>query len=132
MSAQPDPVLSQTASVDKRIVEPIANSKKIYVTGSRADIRVPMREISCSATHTKKGLEENIPITVYDTSGPYTDPDVSIDIRKGLEPFRSGWIEERQNTRQLLGPSSDYAAQRLNRCQIEIPALCSTGKTACC
>ncbi len=114
MSAFPDSILSLTATVDEKIVEPIPNSKKIYVTGTRPDIRVPMREISCSPTQTRNGLEENTSITVYDTSGPYTDPDVSIDIRQGLKPLRNGWIEERNDTQQLDGPSSDYCVQRLN------------------
>jgi len=114
MSAIPDSILSRTATIDERIVEPIPNSKKIHVTGTRPDIRVPMREISCSPTQTRNGLEENTPITVYDTSGPYTDPDVSIDIRQGLKPLRNGWIEERNDTQQLDGPSSDYGVQRLH------------------
>ena len=74
MSAISDSILSRTAKVDEGIVKPISNSKKIYVTGSSPDISVPMREISCSSTRTKDGLDENTPITVYDTSGPYTDP----------------------------------------------------------
>ena len=120
MSAIPDSILSRTATVDERIVVPIPNSKKIYVTGSRPDIRVPMREIACSPTQTRNGLEENTPITVYDTSGPYTDPDVSIDIRLGLKPIRDGWIEERNDTEQLAGPSSDYGVQRLNDPELQL------------
>ena len=95
MSAIPDSILSRTASVDERIVEPIPNSKKIYITGSRPDIRVPMREIACSPTQTRTGLEENTPITVYDTSGPYTDPEVSITLGVGKnEKFRKYVIIE--------------------------------------
>ncbi len=114
MSAIPDPILSRTATVDQRSVEPFPNSKKIYVEGSRADIRVPMREISCSPTRTQEGLEQNTPITVYDTSGPYTDPAAKIDIRQGLKPMRQVWIEERQDTQQLQQPSSAYGVERLN------------------
>jgi phosphomethylpyrimidine synthase len=114
MSAIPDSILSDTATVDEKAVEAIPNSKKIHVIGSRADIRVPMREISCSPTQTQKGLEENTPITVYDTSGPYTDPDVEIDIRKGLQPLRSQWVAERNDTVELVGPSSDFGIERLN------------------
>ncbi len=114
MSAQPDSILSHTATVDKKAVEAIPNSKKIYVTGSRADIRVPMREISCSPTRTQTGLEENTSITVYDTSGPYTDPQAIIDIRKGLQPLRANWIAERDDTVELEGPSSEYGVERLN------------------
>ena len=108
MSAISDSILSRTAKVDEGIVKPISNSKKIYVTGSSPDISVPMREISCSSTRTKDGLDENTPITVYDTSGPYTDPNVTIDIRKGLKPLRKRWIEERKDTVQLNTPSSLY------------------------
>ena len=73
-----------------------------------------MREISCTPTQTKDGLEKNVPITVYDTSGPYTDPNAKIDIRKGLKPLRKQWIEERNDTEQLVGPSSSYVLKRLN------------------
>jgi len=114
MSAIPDSILSDTATVDKKAVEAIPNSKKIHVIGSRADIRVPMREISCSPTQTQKGLEKNTPITVYDTSGPYTDPEASIDIRKGLQPLRAHWVAERNDTVELVGPSSNFGIERLN------------------
>ena len=119
MSAISDSILSQTATVDEGIVKPIPNSKKIYVAGSRPDISVPMREISCTPTQTKDGLEKNIPITVYDTSGSYTDPNVTIDIRKGLEPMRKQWIDERDDTKQLDGPTSLYGLQRLNNTELK-------------
>ena len=113
MSARPDTKLSDTASVDENIVKPIPNSRKIYVTGSREDIRVPMREISCAPTHTQDSVEQNTPITVYDTSGPYTDPESEIDIRLGLPALRDGWIDERADTEKLDKPTSDYGLQRL-------------------
>ncbi len=113
MSANSKEILSESAKVDQRIVEPIPNSKKIYIEGSRPDIRVPMREISCSPTQTQQGLEENTPITVYDTSGPYTDPKANIDIRQGLPALREQWIQERDDTEQLDKLSSDYGIQRL-------------------
>ena len=119
MSAISDSILSHTAIVDEEITKPIPNSKKTYVTGSRSDILVPMREIACSPTQTKEGLEENISITVYDTSGPYTDPNATIDIRKGLKPLRKIWIEERNDTDQLNGPSSIYGVQRLNEPELK-------------
>ena len=119
MSAISDSILSHTAIVDEEITKPIPNSKKTYVTGSRSDISVPMREIACSPTQTKKGLEENTSITVYDTSGPYTDPNATIDIRKGLKPLRKIWIEERNDTDQLNGPSSIYGVQRLNEPELK-------------
>ena len=119
MSAISDSILSRTAKVDEGIVKPISNSKKIYVTGSSPDISVPMREISCSSTRTKDGLDENTPITVYDTSGSYTDPNVTIDIRKGLKPLRKSWIEEREDTVQLNTPSSLYGRQRLSEPELK-------------
>ena len=70
--------LESTAHVDEAAVQPLPNSRKIYVQGNRADIQVPMREISQSDTPTGMGGEKNPPIYVYDTSGPYTDPNVKI------------------------------------------------------
>ncbi len=112
MSANPKEVLSKTARINDASVQPFPNSRKIYVQGSRADIRVPMREIALSDTHTQAGAEPNPAITVYDTSGPYSDPDISIDIRKGLADIRTAWIEERADTEILTGLSSEYGRQR--------------------
>ncbi|NEJ75039.1 phosphomethylpyrimidine synthase ThiC, partial [Rhizobium phaseoli] len=84
----------------------------VYVTGSRPDIRVPMREITQSDTPTGFGGEKNPPIYVYDTSGPYTDPDAKIDIRAGLPALRQGWIEARGDTQSLDGLSSEYGRER--------------------
>ncbi len=119
MSAISDSVLSDTAVVGDEIKKPIPNSRKIYVTGSRPDILVPMREIACSPTQTNQGQEENSSITVYDTSGPYTDPDADIDIRNGLKPLRKKWIEGRSDTKQLSGPSSIYGVERLNEPELK-------------
>src|SRR5512139_166933 len=102
MSANPQ-FLGATARVDEAAVQPLPSSRKIYVTGSHADIRVPMREIAQSDTHASFGAEKNPPIWVYDTSGPYTDPAVRIDIRSGLAPLRAKWIEERGDTEELAG-----------------------------
>ena len=104
---------AEKALVDKAAIAPLPNSEKIYVTGSRADIQVPMRKISQSETPTDMGGEENPPIFVYDTSGPYTDPNAKIDIRKGLAPLRQKWIEEREDTDYLSGPTSEYGQERL-------------------
>ncbi|MGW8390623.1 phosphomethylpyrimidine synthase ThiC [Pseudoduganella sp. HUAS MS19] len=104
MNANPT-FLAAQAEVDSAAVTPLPNSRKIYVTGSRADLRVPMREISLSG--------DNAPVTVYDCSGPYSDPDATIDIRKGLSTPRAAWIAERNDTGLLDGPSSDYGRQRL-------------------
>lgn len=106
--------LSDTAQVDQQSIQPFPNSRKIYVQGSRPDILVPMREIRLTPTHTDDGVEDNAPVFVYDTSGPYTDPNVSIDVRKGLPDVRSSWIEERGDTEILSGLSSQFGQQRLN------------------
>ena len=79
-------------------------SRKIYLTGARPDIRVPMREIALSGG--------NLPLRLYDTSGPYTDPDASIDLKRGLPPLRLGWITGRGDVAELPGPSSAYRRQR--------------------
>src|SRR3954454_18653356 len=113
MNANPK-FLAATAEVDHAAVQPLPNSRKFYVQGSRPDIRVPMREISQSDTPASFGAEKNPPIYVYDTSGPYTDPDAKIDIRSGLAALRAGWIAERGDTEELTGPTSEYGVQRLN------------------
>jgi len=113
MSANPD-FLASTAKVDEAAVKPLPNSRKVYVQGSRPDIQVPMREISQDDTPTSFGGEKNPPIYVYDCSGIYTDPAAKIDIRSGLPAIRSAWIEERNDTELLSGPSSEYGIERLN------------------
>ncbi len=102
-----------TAHVDEEAIQPLPRSRKAYVQGSRADMRVPMREISQSDTPAGMGAEKNPPIYVYDTSGPYTDPDAKIDIRSGLGLLRAKWIEERADTERLSAPASAYGRQRL-------------------
>ncbi len=111
------PLLRETAQVDAAAVEPLPASSKIYIEGSRPDIRVPMREIKLTATpvQDKDGstrLEPNPPVRVYDTSGAYTDPRANIDIRKGLEPIREQWIIDRGDTEVLAGDSSEYTRKR--------------------
>jgi len=108
------PFSGKTAQVDEGAVKPLPRSRKTYLSGSRPDIRVPMREISQSDTPASMGAEKNPPIYVYDTSGPYTDPAVKIDIRSGLAPLREKWIDERGDTEILSGPASIYGRQRLN------------------
>jgi len=112
MNANPQ-FINATAHVDQAAVQPLPNSRKVYVEGSRPDLRVPMREISQSDTPASFGAEKNPPIMVYDTSGPYTDPAVKIDIRKGLSPLRQAWILERNDTEELPGPTSRYGQERL-------------------
>jgi phosphomethylpyrimidine synthase len=115
MNANPNPkFLNQVAEVDAAAVQPLPNSRKVYVEGSRPDIRVPMREITQTDTRINAGVEKNPPIYVYDCSGPYTDPNAKIDIRSGLAPLREGWIAERGDTEQLSGPTSEYGQRRLS------------------
>lgn len=87
-------------------------STKTYVTGTRPDIRVPMRQVELDETPTSFGGESNDPIVVYDTSGPYTDPDVTIDLRRGLQDIRGGWLDERGDTEKLDAPSSAFGRER--------------------
>jgi phosphomethylpyrimidine synthase len=94
-------------------IDPYPASEKVYVQGSRPDIRVPMRKISLSDTHTSTGVEKNPPVYVYDTSGIYTEPNAEVDLLKGLPSVRDSWIEERGDTVVLSGPSSEYGKQRL-------------------
>jgi phosphomethylpyrimidine synthase len=94
-------------------VGPFPASRKVYVEGSRPDLRVPMRAIEQADTPASFGAEPNPTFYVYDTSGPYTDPDVDIDLRRGLEPIRAPWIEARADTETLDGPSAHFAAERL-------------------
>ncbi|MDN8542944.1 phosphomethylpyrimidine synthase ThiC [Erwinia sp. BC051422] len=94
------------------------NSRRIYLTGSRADLRVPMREIQLSPTLTGGGkdnpqFEENEPVPVYDTAGPYGDPDAAIDVRAGIARLRESWIAERADTQPIEQLSSVYTQQRL-------------------
>lgn len=112
MSAIAEDLLQKTSRLSGEVTQPIPGSRKIYINGSRPDLRVPMREVQCAPTPATFGVEENPPITVYDTSGPYTDPDIKIDLLKGLPRLREGWIRERNDTEQLDGPSSAYGRER--------------------
>ncbi|MCC5858613.1 MAG: phosphomethylpyrimidine synthase ThiC [Ectothiorhodospiraceae bacterium] len=112
MSTQPNVFTQRTAGLSADITRPFPGSRRIYVNGSRPDLRVPMREIRQSDTRGLQGAESNPPITVYDTSGPYTDPDQRIDLMQGLPRLREGWIEERGDTERLPGPSSRYGRER--------------------
>jgi phosphomethylpyrimidine synthase len=106
--------VGETAEIDPATKQPFTNSRKVYVQGSRPDIQVPFREISLSDTPSAFGAEKNPPVMVYDTSGPYTDSNVKIDIRNGLPALRAKWIEERNDTEQLDGPSSAFGVERQN------------------
>jgi len=100
------------AHVDAAAIQPLPNSRKIHVEGSRPDIRVPMREIAQDDTPTMFGGEKNPPVFVYDCSGPYSDPAAKIDIRSGLPALRAQWIAERGDTEQLPDLSSEFGRQR--------------------
>jgi phosphomethylpyrimidine synthase len=113
MNANPR-FVAATAHVDDAAVKPFPNSRKVYVQGSRPDVRVPVREIVQSDTPSSFGAERNPPIFVYDTSGPYTDPQSRIDIRRGLPGLRERWIAERKDTEELPGPTSRYGNERLH------------------
>ncbi|OOZ38892.1 phosphomethylpyrimidine synthase ThiC [Solemya pervernicosa gill symbiont] len=112
MSAIPGEFLQKTAQLSADVTKPFPKSKKIYVEGSRPDIRVPMREISQDDAMTSGAPETNPPIFVYDTSGPYTDPTASIDLMAGLPALREQWVNERDDTELLDGPTSEYGAER--------------------
>jgi phosphomethylpyrimidine synthase len=118
MSAIPHDFVRKTAQLSEEVTRPFPNSRKIHVTGSRPDIRVPMREVTLTPTQTNQGAEENPPILIYDTSGPYTDPEARIDLLAGLPDIRSGWIAEREDTEQLDGPTSAFGRARQNDPQL--------------
>ena len=107
-----DRFVAADARVDAAAIAPLPNSRKIYITGSRPDIRVPMREISQDDTPTAFGGEKNPPIFVYDCAGPYSDPAAQIDLRRGLPALRAGWIAERGDTEELADLSSAFGRQR--------------------
>src|SRR5437899_10787263 len=90
--------------------QPFPASRKVYIEGDKPGVRVPMREIRLAPTKSFKSsaVEENAPLLVYDTSGPYTDPDVTIDIRRGLSPLRLAWVMARGDVEVLPGVTSEY------------------------
>jgi phosphomethylpyrimidine synthase len=93
---------------------PMYNARKVYVTGTQAGVRVPMREVALTPSRLAGGgLEQNPPLRLYDTSGPYTDPAFTPDLHQGLSPQRLAWILERGDVEELAAPSSTYRRQRL-------------------
>ena len=106
MSSRPEDLLEQASRLSQEVTAPLPGSRKIYEKGPRPDLRVGLREVRQSGDDTLPA------IPVYDTSGPYTDPDVAVDIRAGLAPLREGWIRQREDTELLDGPSSDYVKSR--------------------
>ena len=113
------PTSVDTDALTRQITRtPFPGSRKIYLDGSRADIRVPFREITLTDTLVHEGSgdprrEANPPLRVYDASGPYTDPSAGIDITRGLPGLRGSWIADRADTEALPGISSAYGRQRL-------------------
>ena len=107
-----DEFVNNDATLDPSSFVSFSNSKKVYIVGSSPDIRVPFREISLSDTPSQFGAEKNPPVMVYDTSGAYTDPTISIDIREGLPALRTKWLEDRGDTEILSGPTSIFGHER--------------------
>ena len=101
--------------------KPFPESRKIYIEGSKPGVRVPMREIRLTPTRTARdgSVEENPSAVVYDTSGPYTEPGATIDIRAGLPPLRRSWILGRGDVEPLSEISSEYGRLRANDSRLD-------------
>ncbi|GGA47484.1 phosphomethylpyrimidine synthase ThiC [Dyella nitratireducens] len=112
MNALPSDLVRAAQELSEAVTRPIPGSHKIHVQGSRPDLKVPMREIAQAQTPTLFGGEGNPAITVYDTSGPYTDPDYIVDLAAGLPALRSPWIKERGDVEQLPGLTSAFGRER--------------------
>jgi len=112
MNAVAKDLLDKTRQLSEEVTRPIPGSQKIFIEGSRPDLRVPMREITLSPTPRTVGVEKNAPLAVYDTSGPYSDPNANIDLARGLANVRAAWIAERGDTEVLGGLSSAFGRAR--------------------
>ncbi len=99
-----------TVSVITR--DPFPNSKKVYVSGETEDVKVAMREVQTGDVLPEGSGEDKFKIPLYDTSGPYTDPEIDIDVHRGLPPLREKWIKSRKDTEELLDFSSKFARKR--------------------
>jgi phosphomethylpyrimidine synthase len=106
------PVQALTGKPKARPEDSFPASSKVYVIGSRPDIRVPFRRIALSPTPAASGVEDNPPHLVYDTSGPYTDPATEVDVEKGLAPLRRDWITGRNDVEEVPDAVTDPAFQR--------------------
>lgn len=111
MSAIPESFL-KTAALSTEVTQPFPNSRKIYITGSRPDLKVGMREIHQTPTSASFGFEENPPIPCTTPHGPFTDPAVQVNLLEGIPDVRLNWILERNDTEQLSAPSSEYGLAR--------------------
>ena len=112
MNAPHDSLQQQAQQLSAAVTRPIPGSRKVHVAGSRDDVRVPMREIALAPSPAMFGGADNAPLTVYDTSGPYTDPDTRIDLSQGLMPLRADWVAERADTEALCRVSSAFGRSR--------------------
>ncbi len=119
MNAQLSALQQQAQQLSESVTRPIPGSRKIFVPGSRPDLQVPMREIALTRTPTLFGGEDNPPVTVYDTSGPYTDPEARIDLSTGLPALRARWIEERGDTEPLPALSSAFGRSRQGNARLD-------------
>ena len=119
MNALPSTLLQQTDQLSESVTRPIPGSRKIFVEGSRPDVRVAMREVVLAQTPTLFGGEANAPVTIYDPSGPYTDPDAMIDLAAGLTALRAAWIEERGDTERLTALSSEFGRGRESNAKLD-------------
>ena len=123
-------------TLDPEATEQFPSAEKVYIVGSRDDIRVPMRKVTQERTHRSRpvadGNRDNPPIFVYDTSGPYTDPEIDIDISKGIPSVRQNWINERNDTMELPGYTSEYVRSLLDNpaCQFTFPHECKPHRAA--
>lgn len=119
MNALASDLVRRTSELSESVVRPIPGSRKTHVAGTRADMRVPMREILLADTPSMFGEERNAPFTVYDTSGPYTDPDYRVDLAAGLPALRAAWIAERGDTEQLSEFSSPFTRRHASAHELD-------------
>ncbi|MEZ5460966.1 phosphomethylpyrimidine synthase ThiC [Dokdonella sp.] len=119
MNAVPNPLFAEAAELSESVVRPIPGSRKIHVEGSRPDIRVPMREVVLEDTPSTFGIEKNAPFAIYDTSGPYTDPDYRVDLVAGLPALRAAWIEARGDSEPLTEFSSPFTRRHASAHQLD-------------
>ena len=114
--------------LSRSVTGPLPGAQKVHVQGSRPDIRVPMRRVVQQAVGA--GVEPRPDIVLYDTSGPYSDPNERIDLLAGLAPLRGAWIDERDDTVALDAPTSDYRRDRIEQASTQMFPLRSHGRRA--
>jgi phosphomethylpyrimidine synthase len=118
MNAIVEDVRTRTHRLSEEATRAWPASRRVWATGSRADLKVALREVLQTPTESTNGTEKNPPIPIYDTSGPYTDPEAEIDLVRGLDPLRAPWIGERGDSEQLSGLSSAYGRARASDPQL--------------